>query len=75
MGIPAHARNLQNDSVSFFPAVLRFFSWLLMPDPQPIRKARGSWSAWEEKQLALEELLAIPTVLRECDGLRNNPAA
>ena len=75
MGIPAHARNLQDDSVSFFPAVLRFFSWLLVPDSRPLRRARDSWTVWEEKQLALEELLAIPTILREGDGLRNHPAA
>jgi len=47
----------------------------LMPDGQPLRKSRAAWSAWEEKQRAIEEMLAIPTVLRECDGFRKHPAA
>ena len=75
MGIPAHARNLPEDSESLFSAVLQFLSRLLMPDGPPLRKSRAAWSAWEEKQRALEEMLAIPTVLRECDGFRNHPAA
>jgi len=74
MGIPVHARNLPEESASLFPAVLQFLSRLLLPFVQPSHKPRVQ-SVWEERQRAFEEMLAIPTVLRECDSFRNHPAA
>lgn len=72
---PLRSKDVQDHGFMLFPNILKLAFRTILPTTQPNRYSDHDWPAWTARQHAIEEMLSIPTIIRERASLSKQPAA